>query len=533
MHQAYRSIFESGVISPYIRHISPAFYKINKLPVPSLPVTEKNNNSLASTLPASEKNYCLPGSALPAKDKNIYIFRTSITFLYPLNLILFQIIQQKSLDPQNNSQKKGAKKRLFRYPWKYREGFIIALILLVTGFIIELVTPLPGISIPAFPFNMYAGMAFMTTIAFLHFFYSDVPAVRWLSTIPSATSAILLVVLLTIFLGVFIQNEPASAGWMRAVGLTHVSNSWAFLLAQLYLLICLGLVILRRAIPLKRKNIGFILNHGGLWIVIAAASLGTGDLQRLRMDLYQGDKVWFAYDNNSNIYELPFVLELINFDIEEYPPQIGIVDSHTGMLSDQSQIPLPYVEAGKTTTLMDYTISIEEFMPMAIRKDGDYLYSEEPGAPPHARVRVTSRSTGEIYEAWISCGSFMFDPRHLWLEGRDVLVMTRPEPRKYQSHVIAHTMTEEPRELFIEVNRPPRVAGWRLYQLSYNQEMGKWSDLSVIEAVRDPWLPVVYLGIAMLFAGAAYIFWIGKEPSKELTGNGLSPDKPDHKGKNV
>jgi len=36
----------------------------------------------------------------------------------------------------------------------------------------------------------------------------------------------------------------------------------------------------------------------------------------------------------------------------------------------------------------------------------------------------------------------------------------------------------------------------------------------------------------MLFAGAAYIFWIGKEPSKELTGKGLSPDKPDHKGTN-
>ncbi len=469
------------------------------------------------------------------------------------------------MNPDNISRKKAANNRLFETPWKYREGFIIALALLILGFIIEVLTPQPGISIPSFPFNMYAGMAFITTIVFLHIFYRDIHMVRWLSTIPAATSSICLIVLLTILMGVFKQDEPDAGGLPGAIGLTHLKNAWPFLMAQLYVLTSLGLVIMRRSFPLKKKNIGFILNHAGLWIVIAAASLGTGDLRRLRMDLYIDDPVWYAYDDRSHVHELPFALELINFDIEEYPPQLAIVDSHTGRLSDPAQRPLPYIQAGKITSLMDWDIYIEEFYPMAMEvaadheapdafshteppdpgnlegaseagnhveqpeaghqgepgntpepspdKQGKVIYSEETGAPPFASVTAVNRLTGETQKGWISCGSFMFDARYLWLDGRNVLVMTLPEPRKYQSKVIARTMRDEPRELIIEVNKPPKIAGWRLYQLSYNQNMGKWSNLSVLEVVRDPWLPVVYVGFIMLLAGAVYIFWIGKGTS--------------------
>ncbi|KPL25985.1 MAG: hypothetical protein AMS23_03830, partial [Bacteroides sp. SM1_62] len=62
-----------------------------------------------------------------------------------------------------------------------------------------------------------------------------------------------------------------------------------------------------------------------------------------------------------------------------------------------------------------------------------------------------------------------------------------------------------------EVNKPFKYRGWKLYQLSYDERMGKWSRVSVIEAVRDPWLPVVYTGIFLLLAGALYLFWIGQD----------------------
>jgi hypothetical protein len=57
--------------------------------------------------------------------------------------------------------------------------------------------------------------------------------------------------------------------------------------------------------------------------------------------------------------------------------------------------------------------------------------------------------------------------------------------------------------------------GYSLYQLSYDENYGKWSAISVIEAVKDPWLPAVYLGIFMMLAGSVYLFWKGNEIRKE------------------
>ena len=63
----------------------------------------------------------------------------------------------------------------------------------------------------------------------------------------------------------------------------------------------------------------------------------------------------------------------------------------------------------------------------------------------------------------------------------------------------------------IEVNHPISVGGWRIYQLSYDERMGRWSDLSVVELVSDPWLPVVYVGIFLLIAGGvALLFEVKK-----------------------
>jgi len=54
------------------------------------------------------------------------------------------------------------------------------------------------------------------------------------------------------------------------------------------------------------------------------------------------------------------------------------------------------------------------------------------------------------------------------------------------------------------------IKGWKIYQVSYDQSKGKWSSLSILEAVNDPWLPAVYTGFFMMMAGAVLLFWLGK-----------------------
>ena len=65
------------------------------------------------------------------------------------------------------------------------------------------------------------------------------------------------------------------------------------------------------------------------------------------------------------------------------------------------------------------------------------------------------------------------------------------------------------------LQRSHTVNGWKIYQLSYNEQMGKWSNISVFELVRDPWLHAVYVGIYLLIIGAVGMFLTaGKKKEK-------------------
>lgn len=57
-------------------------------------------------------------------------------------------------------------------------------------------------------------------------------------------------------------------------------------------------------------------------------------------------------------------------------------------------------------------------------------------------------------------------------------------------------------EADITVNSPLELQGWKIYQTSYDENMGQWSTSSILELIRDPWLPVVYVGLGMLILGS-------------------------------
>jgi cytochrome c biogenesis factor len=57
-----------------------------------------------------------------------------------------------------------------------------------------------------------------------------------------------------------------------------------------------------------------------------------------------------------------------------------------------------------------------------------------------------------------------------------------------------------------------KVNGWKIYQISYDERMGKWSHTSVFELIKDPWIGWVYAGITMMILGAIGLFVLGKSP---------------------
>jgi respiratory nitrite reductase specific cytochrome c biogenesis protein NrfK/respiratory nitrite reductase specific cytochrome c biogenesis protein NrfL len=55
------------------------------------------------------------------------------------------------------------------------------------------------------------------------------------------------------------------------------------------------------------------------------------------------------------------------------------------------------------------------------------------------------------------------------------------------------------------VNKPFEVEGWKIYQYGYDTQMGAQSQISILELVSDPWLPLAYAGIYMLLAGVVLL----------------------------
>ena len=98
--------------------------------------------------------------------------------------------------------------------------------------------------------------------------------------------------------------------------------------------------------------------------------------------------------------------------------------------------------------------------------------------------------------------------------------MPEREPQRFVSAVTVYTQSGEVVEDTIEVIRTLKIFGWNIYQLSYDETKGRWSDVSVFELVRDPWLPAVYAGIIMMVLGAVCLFVNapkGTEERKEET----------------
>lgn len=408
-------------------------------------------------------------------------------------------------------------KRSRNFRKEYSSGFLASFIILVFGILFEWINKGEGVFLPSWPLNAFIGISFAFILIFLHFFYSDLNSVRKLSRIPAAISAIILFTFLTLILGLTQQNDPDAAKILKLTGLNHIRSSFTFLFSGLYLLTTLGLVILRRVKKINYRNVGFLLNHMGLWIIVLAGSLGSGDLMRLKIYVNENESSFYGYNNNRQALNLPFTLKLLDFNIEEFNPKLAFVNSIDNSFPKEIKNNLVMIEEGIELNIEGWDILVKEFISSAIMDtNGNYISSEDTIAIPVARIHVINEKTRIEYDEYISCGNMMIPPKFLKLDDKYSLAMTLPEPRVYSSLIELIDSKGRIDTTKLIVNKPVKIDGWELYQLSYDERLGKWSQLSVIEAIRDPWLPIIYIGVFMVIAGSVYLFSIGKTPNEEV-----------------
>lgn len=421
----------------------------------------------------------------------------------------------------NNSSRK-----IWEQPWGYAEGFIVAAGFVIAGLMLQLTLGNINPRLFASPINLILGALFIIGLLAVHFFAGNNRSVRWLSTVYSTIPSIIVLVIMCVILGILPQFafdtpiEQLPPNIFSILGWHNMTTSWPFVLSCMYLLLILGLTTLRRTKQKQSfRDIGFYLNHLGLFLALFGGIIGSADLERLTMSVDEGNIEWRAMDNKGGVKELSLAIQLDTFIIEEYEPKLVVIENETGRMLPASR-PESYMfeGVGKTIQLAGLTLEILDYIPDAvIFRDSTFsnvVSMKMDGATTAVKVRALKPDTEESVEGWITNGSYLMPHSLLRVNDKVSIAMPPQEVKRYSSHVTIYTEGGKIKNSVIEVNKPLSIDNWKIYQYSYDDSLGKYSNSSVFELVRDPWLKVVYIGIIMLMAGALFIFILGPKQNK-------------------
>jgi len=366
-----------------------------------------------------------------------------------------------------------------------------------------------------FPYNLISLTTYLLLLVALYKWAGNHPIVRWLSKVPASITSIVFVTILVMIMGIIPQIHSENY-IVNLLGLNHITTNWAFFLIIGLFLTCLGLVTIKRIAQFNRSNIGFILNHVGLFVALTAGILGSGDIQRASIELKENEANFTAINQeDGSPIELSFAMLLKDFKLEEYAPKLALIDNESGEILHNQGKNLYQIIEGEEYTYDGFEVKVLSYLAMSSPFGSRYVRVNEQGASPAALLKVTNTKTNEIIENWISCGSFAQQYRSLKISTKYSLVMTIPEAKNFSSELEILTPDGDRYPTTIEVNKAHNHDLWEIYQLDYNKGMGKWSTTSTLELVRDPWLPVIYTGIFMMIFGAFYMFWVGNNITKK------------------
>ncbi len=406
-------------------------------------------------------------------------------------------------------------RKVWDHPWDYKEGIIITLTILLLGFTLEYSTGGAGIThLIVYPNNIYFGIGFVVILLLISLFGRSSPVVEWLESIPAAIFSIGLLLFVSLLMGLTMQYDNNATGLIRKLGLSHIVTSWPYMLSNLFLLITLGLITIKNLRSFRWNKIGFIVSHVGLWIVLFGANFGTPQMQRLQMEVHEGEIVNTSVDISTNeSHTMPFAVKLVDFILDEYNPKLALINNKSGKVFQTNGMGLMIIDSGASSNINEWHITVDEYLYSSAKAGNKYYSINEMGAAPSAFITAIN-TNGNTVEGWISCGSYNRPYESLKLDDNYSVVMLFPEPKEFTSVIEIYKPNSDPIYVNLKVNKPMVVDGWKLYQLSYDSKLGKWSDISVIELIRDPWLPIVYTGIFLMLIGAIYMFWMGTSNRK-------------------
>jgi hypothetical protein len=251
---------------------------------------------------------------------------------------------------------------MWQKPFGYSEYILIGGGLTLTGVMLQITVGAIDWSLVAFPANVVLLCLLTAVIVGMHLLRKRVYMFRCLSEVRMAVVALSFVAALTFVMGM-IRQDGASMGMSPhlSLGFRNMLHAWWLVLPYLWLTVCLGLTAMRRTFPFHFRNIPFLLNHWGLFLVLVCGTLGSADIQQFTLQAYPHKPEWRAVDDKGAMHELPLAIELQQFSMEEYPARMMVIDNGSGKAQPEKG-PQTMTTDEKKGKILDWQITINRYM---------------------------------------------------------------------------------------------------------------------------------------------------------------------------
>ena len=308
--------------------------------------------------------------------------------------------------------------------YKLTHGFLVGGGLVVVGLMLQLCVGPVAWKAFAWPVNGVVMAALLALIVVVSMLGKRYRAFSFIGTYRAAIPTMVYAVVLTIVMGLtpqrpYIGDHNSGFGIGNvAMWLNDMLTFWPFVLVYVFMSVILGVVILRQlrmwVQQIQNSTFKFqcsLLSHLGLFLAMTAATLGSADIEWLKMRTVVGEPEWRAVSQEGFLRELPMSIELKQFIMESYDDGI---------------------------------------------------------------------------------------------------------PKRFASEILIKTKDGREMEATVDVNKPVEVDGWKIYQYGYDMQMGSMGKTSILELVRDPWMPLVYTGFFMMLGGALLLLTYTRWSYKRL-----------------
>ena len=356
----------------------------------------------------------------------------------------------------------------------------------------------------AYPWGIVLAVNYLYILILLYCLADKWKWVKSLYDRPACIVSLASLLVLSILFGLIHQDSSIEGFW-GILGFTEMTSSWTFNIFLIHFMTVMGLKSIDDAWHWKKRNLSVVVFHVAVFVVLASGIFGSGDKVRVKVATTIGKPVQTGVADDNQRVELPFVLRLTDFTLEEYPPRIHRVTEN--LLSKEFVV----VEGENNEgALGSWQVECLEYLDMAgrLHPDSAYISMQHVGATTAVYIKASHSESRQEVEGWISCGSHIFDGSILSLPDGSALVMPRREVKKFLSSVELDT-NEGKKHLEIAVNYPATIGSWKIYQSGYDSDRGRWSTLSVLECVKDAWYMPVCVALWLILAAGIWMLFHG------------------------